>query len=175
MQTLIAVAMMDFDEDPEDLDDATGANHLAVILPWIPFLDKFCKTANTNAEHLLLSGGSIDGQKLVRKRSNRKWQDSYLNDEEEEVFMDDQDRATRIAEMFELDKKKKDAFFTPPSEPKLRSGPQIEKLLPKGDRRRFSAEFMYKPEGGLTLAPEDDPREAVDVNPADDFDDDLEE
>lgn len=57
------------------------------------------------------------------------------------------------------------------------SGPQAEKLVPKAKRKEFNDLFLFKPEGGLTMAADSDPREAVVSNAAGDFagDGDMEE
>lgn len=148
------VAAMDFDDDPEDLDPPTGPNHFAMILPWIPFLDKFCKEAMANAENYALTGGTIEGYKLVRGKSNRKWKDG-----------DEKELEDELVKRWKLKK----ADLRPPA--KLITGPQAEKLVPAKMRPQFNAEMLQKPEGKLTLVPNSDKKPAVDVNPGDDFDD----
>lgn len=168
------LAAVEFDDDPADIEAPTGANHLSVVLPWVPFLDAWIKKIVTNGEHLLLTGGRIAGQKVVRKRSTgRRWITERRIAPETEggetrvVPVTEEDLARDFAEEFGVDRGK---LYTAP-EPKFLTGPQAEKLLPKDKRQGFSDRYLFKPEGSLTIAPEEDSRSAVDVDPAADFDD----
>ena len=147
------LAVTDFDDEPAEPDVPQGNNSLAILLPWVPFMDKWLKEVNASAERLLLAGGSLPGFKLVRKRSNRQWVDKT----EDEL----------IAELKSYGLKKKDCL----TEPKLLSGPQMEKLIDLDRREEFGKDLLFKPKGGLTVASEDDKRSAVVADPAADFDD----
>lgn len=147
------LAVTDFDDEPAEPEVPQGDNSLAMLLPWVPFLDKWLKEVSASAERLLLAGGSLSGFKLVRKRSNRQWVDKT----EDEL----------IGELKGYGLKKGDCL----TEPKLLSGPQIEKLIDKDQREEFNKDLLVKPEGGLTVASEDDKRAAVMADPAADFDD----
>ncbi len=166
-------ALMDFDDDPDHFDDEIpGDNRLAAVLPWVPFLTKWLKAVTEAAETKLLNGEKIEGKKIVRKQSKRGWISirriaSEKEGVEAEVLQVSQDDiVTELMKDFGLSKK--DIFVSP--EPKIKTGPQVEKLVPKADRQKFNDRLLVKPPGGLTMADEDDKRPAVDLNPADDFD-----
>lgn len=172
------LAGADFAEEPEDLD-TPGDNRLAVLLPWVPFVDKWLRGLEASSERLLMQGRSIEDDegnrlfKLVRKRSTRKHASVIVLERDEDgvprktvEIEDDDQRADLIVDQGFIAGKKRDTMF----KSDLKSGPQIEKLVPKNRRGNFSDQFLFKPEGGLTVAPESDPREAVTVDPAADFD-----
>lgn len=157
------LASIDFDDEPEEIEADAGPNRLAVLLPWVPFLDKWIKALEADAERCLLSGGRIEGQKLVRKRSSgRKWRGTIEVDGEEVELTEDM----IVEALVERGAKLEDCY----TKPELRSGPQTEKLIPAKQRKAFSDAYMFAPEGGLTVAPESDKRPAVEVDPASDFD-----
>jgi len=148
---------MDFDDEPDELEEPLGPNHLAAILPWKPFITRFLKAAEDKAEELALEG-KMPGYKMVRKGGNRTLK-ADVDPGEIKAF---------IAERGG----KADQMYNPPAEPKLKTGPQLEKLLPKKHQKEFEEQFLYKPDGGLTMVPEDDGRDAVlPGEAADDFDD----
>jgi len=164
------LAGMDFENDPDVLEETPGPNRLAWLLPWMPFLDKWIKETVASGERFLLTGGTITGQKLVRKKSARKWiEDRNIDGEEEDgkLVMTGISEADIIKELLEDFKLKGTDILT---KPKLITGPQAEKLI-KGsaERKLFNARLLFKPEAGLTMAPEDDKREAVKVDPSADF------
>lgn len=148
------VCGMDFANPPEKLD-APGQNMLPMILPWVPFIDAYLREAEASVERILLAGGSVDGKKLVRKKSNRAWKPG----------MTDTERAAAISAEYDVPV---DKLLV--SEPYHITGPQTEKLLPKAKRAEFSAKYMHKPEGGLTVADASDPRDAITPSVGDDFD-----
>lgn len=152
------VAAVDFADEPEEIDKP-GPNQIAVVMPWVDFLDKWLKDVNIAAEHTLLAGGKIDGFKVVRGKANRVLKPNI-----------DDDKLVATAVKFGA---KKEDCFKPPVAPKVKTGPQLEKLLPAAKRKAFSDEVMHKPEGKLTVVPVSDKRPAVDVTPGGDFDDDL--
>lgn len=152
---------MDFDDEPGELEPPLGPNHLAAILPWKPFIENFLKRAAARAEELALEG-KMPGYKMVRKGGNRTWKP-------------DLDEATvrdRLVSEYGVDPAK---LMTEPTPPKLKTGPQVEKLVPSKRRKEFDAEFLHKPDGGLTMVPESDGRDAVlpgdAASAAQDFDD----
>ncbi len=77
----------------------------------------------------------MPGWKIVHKKANRVWKEGA--------------EAAVVASIGE------DAAYTR----KFRSPPQVEKLGKVG--KALAKEHAYKPETGLTLAPESDRREAV--------------
>jgi len=170
------LAGADFDDDPGDLEPV-GENYLHEVVPWIPFIDKWTKALMKDAESVLLRGGEVKGQKLVRKRSNRKWAETLnvaktkANGEDDGIEVVEATPKIIASMVNKLYKVPMDKMF---SEPKLVTGPQMEKLVPKDKRGEFNDAFLFKPPAGLTMTHEGDKREAVTVNPGDDFDDDLE-
>lgn len=168
-------ALVDFHDDPEPID-TPGANRLPSVLPWVPLLDSWLKALMAEAEGTLMAGGKVEGQKLVRKLSKRGWITerriaSEVEGEEATVeAVTPEDIALELVEEFGLDKA--DIYKeVEPTEPVLLTGPKMEKLLPKKERKRFSDRLLYKPPGGLTMVPEGDKRTAVEVDPASDFED----
>lgn len=116
--------------------------YAAVAKSWISDLEAY-------AQAQAIKGQQWRGYKLVRGRSNRSWKS-------EEAVKDNLLRAGYKSEDIEKHE--------------LRSVSEIEKLLGKKSFRTFAEDFVFKPEGKLTLVPESDKRQAV--NPADaDFSD----
>lgn len=117
---------------------------IATILPALDRIEAWIEAVRVHALHLLKTGHKIVGQKLVRKISTRK----YL----------DEKKAKK-----EALKKFGTAALT---DPELRSPAQLEKAL-KEDYghevvKKFLKRHVYSIAEGLTIAPEDDPRSAVD-------------
>lgn len=157
-------AMADFSEDPIDdtlLPVPEGVEALARALKWVPLLDARNRAIEALAMRLAEQGVKVPGQKLVRKKANRKWTLA-----EEEV----------AAALAKEGLSPKD-FLT---EPSLRSPAQVEKLGPaarklvnghklKEDENWIIEPLAIKGVGGLTLASEDDPRTEVVIDTAADF------
>ena len=156
-------AMADFADDPPSaaLPVPQGVEAIARALKWVPVIDARNRAIEALAQRLAEQGVKVPGQKLVRKKANRRWVC-----EEHEV-------ATLLAKAG-LDPKD---FM---SAPELRSPAQVEKLGPearklvnghklKTDESWIVAPLAEKGVGGITLAPEDDPREEVVVDPSKDF------
>ena len=155
---------MDFADEPHELEEPEGPNHLAVVLPWLDFLEGYAKKARKNAERLLLEGKEVQGYKMVRKQGNRAWM----------ADLDEKAAVARLTSHYGVDAAK---LMTDPVPPKLKTGPQVEKLIGKALKKEFEGEFLYRPDGGLVMVPESDKRAAVDptAEAASDFDDDLQE
>ncbi len=170
------LAMVDFEDEVGDID-VPGENRLAIVLPWVPFLDAWIKEAVASAERILLAGGSVEGRKLVRKRSVRSWITQRTKASEVEggeptiTIVSEEDLVKELIKKYGL--AKGDLYTT--AEPTFITGPKAEKLLKPKERKAFSDHMLYKPEGGLTMAAEDDSRTAVLVDPGADFEDDLDE
>lgn len=111
--------------------------YAAIAKSWIKDLEDY-------AQSQAIRGQKIEGYKLVRGRSVRGWKDP-------EAVADNLLRAGY---------KREDIFKN-----ELRSVPEVEKLLGKKSFRTFAEDFVFKPEGALTLVPDSDKRQAV--NPAD--------
>lgn len=152
----VNVAMRDFMGDPDYRFDAArldehvmGMDEVARILP---NLDEWIAWANAMKKYALESvrdrGAEIDGYKLVRGRSMRRWSGS-----------DDKIAATLKAE----DVSGNDIYEQP--EPRVRSVAQMEKHLGK---KRFAElndrlGLVVTPPGTPALVPDADPRDAIDA------------
>ncbi len=156
--TAQALAGTDFEDEPTAPPPPSDVEGLARIIPWVPFLDGFCKSVMAAGEALLLNGTKVPGQKLVRGRSNRHWRDDMTEEQVEIALLDD----------FGLDA----GSVLVRQEPKLLTGPQAEKLVPKADRKRFNDALLFKPKGKPTMVPQDDPKPELVIEPGEDFDDD---
>lgn len=157
-------AMADFTDDPVEgalLPVPQGVEAIAQALKWVPLLDARNKAINELAQRLAEQGVKVPGQKLVRKKANRRWT---------------KDEAAVAEELAKAGLSPKDFMSTP----ELRSPAQVEKLGPeakklvnghklKNDEEWIVAPLAEKGVGGLTLAPESDPREEVLVDPSADF------
>ena len=156
-------AMADFAEDPPSvlLPVPEGVEKLAQALKWVPLLDARNKAINELAQRLAEQGVKVPGQKLVRKKANRAWSTDEFAVQQALV-------KEGFAEADIL------------SKPELKSPAQIEKIGPKakqlvnGVKKKDADEWEIAPlavkgTGGLTLAPESDPREEVVLDTAADF------
>ena len=123
----------------EAADIAIDATELAEQLASVPLIEAWCKGKTALAASMLKRGLTVPGYKLVRKRSDRRWVDPD-------------------ALVEELRKKKgvRKADYT---QEKVRSPAQLEKVKAIG--KPWVKERCEKPEGGLTMVPEADRREAV--------------
>jgi len=158
--------MVDFADDPEDesFPIPDDDKRLFEVAKWVPFMDKWAKEVKAQAERRLVqrlqAGEDGLGFKFIRGKSTRIWK----NIKEAELVK-------KLAKAFNL---KKEELYT---DPELKSGPQIEKLLKgKAAKDKFNDEFLDKPPGKLTMVRENQKGEAI-IPPSigDDFDDDLEE
>ena len=116
---------------------------VARALAIIPIVDIWAREVEGQAQRLLERGVAVPGYKLVRKRANRQWAD--------------EEAAVAALEAAGLEAG--DIY----AEPKLRSPAQIEKVARLGKpaaRKELVATLSIKPEGGLTLTNEADPRPA---------------
>jgi hypothetical protein len=132
--------------DPEDIVQLSKAWLL------IPYLDHFIKGVEGMVQRRVEFGDDFPWAKMVRKKSNRR----YIDPDKMHTMAKD------VAERLGI----RPAEIYAPK--KLKTPKQLEGVLGK----QLIAEFAEKPEGGLTLAPMDDPREAVVVAPViEDFSD----
>lgn len=161
------LALIEFADPPEEVQfpAPTGGRMAAIgsteeqvayILKWAPFLDELVKAASLYAHRAMEAGYEIPGFKLVARRSTRKLKPGVP-----------QELAAEIVKAGFV--KTKAALFSPP---KMLTGPQIEKLVPRKLRKKFNDQFLDKPDNGTTIAAIDDVRASVEPrNPGDDFDD----
>ncbi len=132
--------------NPEDAEELGRAMQL------VPLLDFWISEVQAAAQRRLQLGQTVTGYKLVRKRSIRQWEDA-----------DDVERRLRNMKGVGVDD-----IYTK----KLKSPAQIEKtaaLGKVGERKKWVAKHAHKPEGGLVVAAERDPREAVEAPLLTDF------
>lgn len=93
----------------------------------------------------LAKGGEVSRFKLVRGRSNRAWGPGVDFDKLTDEFPELNEQADKLLDT------------------KLRGPAQVEKLLPAGKRKALEA-YIVKPEGKLSVASVDSPKEAVVIN-----------
>lgn len=133
-------------KNPNKLDNA----EVASILTQIDLISDWVKSLHGFAYDQLNTGNEVPGFKLVEGRSLRKWKD------EEEIEK----------HLLSLNLKDDDLYTK-----KLVSPAQAEKLVKLvGVKPAELSNFIRKPPGKPTIAPESDKREAINV---DDFDDDF--
>lgn len=125
--------------------------HIAGLLPSLELIRDWCDAVEKRAHTELINGNPLPGYKLIAgKKGNRAW----TKDSDAEAAM----KAMRLRqdEMY--------AF-------KLISPTVAEKLLAKETPRRWAtlARLVTQSEGKPTVAPASDPRPALQIKPADDF------
>ena len=164
-------AQFDFEDGPPEVGFAipTSNDQHAARARWLGTFDKYAKAIEGAIQRELLAGRRVEGKKLVRKRANRAF-GTYTEDLSDS-YWDRLSEGDVIAIMeSELGLSREECFMPG----KLRSPAQFEKLGKAA--KRLVGEMAYKPEGGLTVANENDPRPAVEVaqEGASDFPNDLE-
>lgn len=171
-------AQMDFSDEPPEVGIPIPTNNagLARAAKWLPVFDNYVKAVEGAIQRELMAGRPVGGKKLVRKRANRAF-GAYVEELDELTEAEDnywasmsEDDVVAIMES-ELGLPREQCF----QPGKLKSPAQFEKM--GKEVKKLVGEMAYKPEGGLTVADEDDPRPAVEVGVggAHDFPDDLEE
>lgn len=126
---------------------------LAEIYGQADFLESWLKAIRDRVNSELNAGHPVPGFKLVTgKQGNRAWSDEALAEE--------------MLKSFRL---KQEQMYSQ----KVISPTQAEKLLKKDSPRRWTKveALITRAEGKPTIAPESDPRPALNVNPVNDFDD----
>lgn len=125
---------------PAKTPDKITPKQTAQILKMAPVFEKWLASVKAHAETQVLEGNlELEGFKIVRGRSHRKWEDAEV--------------VEGLLEGQEGD------FHT---EPKLKSPAQIEKILGKGLFESLVGDKVIKPEGKPNLVPADDPRKGID-------------
>lgn len=118
------------------------------VLEGASLVSQWVKDVQSYAHMMAESGKKVAGYKLVAKKGNRKWtNESLVAQEFEDLFADD---------LFDK---------------KLKSPAQLEKIVGKENVDRLTT----RPENGTTLVPEKDKRKAIEVTPASDAFDVIEE
>ncbi|MEL0569619.1 DUF2800 domain-containing protein [Citrobacter werkmanii] len=127
---------------------------LADIYSQVGLIESFCKAVCDRVNAELNAGHPVPGFKLVTgKQGNRAWSD----EEAARALLKDQFRY-KTEEVFDL---------------KLISPTKAEKLIKKASPRRWTKveALITRADGKPTVAPETDPRPALNINPVNDFDD----
>ncbi|HHT0105344.1 TPA: DUF2800 domain-containing protein [Raoultella planticola] len=127
---------------------------LAEIYGQADFLESWLKAIRDRVNSELNAGHLVPGFKLVTgKQGNRAWS----NEETARALLKDQFRY-KDAEVYDM---------------KLISPTKAEKLIKKASPRRWTKveALITRADGKPTIAPESDPRPALNVNPVNDFDD----
>ncbi len=127
---------------------------LADIYSQVGLIESFCKAVCDRVNSELNAGHPVPGFKLVTgKQGNRAWSD----EEAARALLKDQFRY-KTEEVFDL---------------KLISPTKAEKLIKKASPRRWTKveALITRADGKPTVAPESDPRPALNINPVNDFDD----
>ncbi|HHB6677270.1 TPA: DUF2800 domain-containing protein [Enterobacter hormaechei] len=130
------------------------AEQLADIYSQVGLIESFCKAVCNRVNSELNAGHPVPGFKLVTdKQGNRAWSD----EEAARALLKDQFRY-KTEEVFDL---------------KLISPTKAEKLIKKASPRRWTKveALITRADGKPTVAPESDPRPALNINPVNDFDD----
>lgn len=156
---------------PEDSDA-----DLELRMRAIPLLDSFIKATQTEALRRLREtpGGEACYGKLVRKKANRAFRtdltevDPQTGEDVPVVVFDKLVEAGIPREMlFEEPKPKSPSKVEAVRPPELMAKLKAEKVkAPAAHIKALVAQYTYKPEGGITVAPLSDPREAVDPSAA---------
>jgi hypothetical protein len=170
-------AQMDFADAPPEIGipiPTTNAG-LARASKWLGVFDNYVKAVEGAVQRELLAGRPVEGYKLVRKKANRAF-GAFIEEVDELTGADDnhwiamsEDDVIAIVES-ELGEEYVPKCYQPA---KLKSPAQLEKL--GKEVKKLVGEIAYKPECGLTVTDEADPRPAVEVTQAggSDFPDDL--
>lgn len=130
------------------------AEQLAEVYSQADFIDSWLKAVRDRVNSELNAGHPVPGFKLVTgKQGNRAWSD----EEAARALLKDQFRY-KTEEVFDL---------------KLISPTKAEKLIKKASPRRWTKveALITRADGKPTVAPESDPRPALNINPVNDFDD----
>lgn len=114
---------------------------LSSILPELPVIEKWIKEVKIRAKNLLTKGEKIDGYKIVEGSGRRKW-----------IYSDESDILSRICQDYGL--KEKDVL-------KIISGPQVEKLIPKKDKKKFNDDLLRKTSSGNVVVRDSDKRKSI--------------
>jgi hypothetical protein len=164
-------AKLDFMNAPPD-DEAIDIEmqdleRAAQIASWGNPVSRYIASAKKYLNNAYLAGKPVPG-KMVRSRTNRVLRPDL--DMTPEEFA-----KTLVKEGFISDNERARLFK--PTEVQLITGPAIEKLVPAKKRKEFAEKYLFKPEGSIEWAPEEDIRRPV--IPADgakkDFDGDIPE
>lgn len=139
--------------NPDALKVERTASDLATVLSWLPVIEAWAKEVKAAAEGRALQGEVIPGWKVVEKKGRRSWRS-------------DLSETQIVKQLMQEFKLHKDDLF---AEPKLLTGPQVEKLIDKPARKNFNEKLLSAGEPEKIVVPESDKRPAVEVRPGQDF------
>lgn len=122
---------------------------LAAMLEWLPVMEAWIKNVRDFAYAEAGHGRPPPGWKLVAKRATRRWRN------------EEKDVVAALKHKFGFD-------LFDIYEQKLRSPAQIEKVLDK-DQKKALMDFVVSESSGNTLAPDSDPRKAINTSAQADF------
>jgi hypothetical protein len=154
------LAKMDFNDEPDFIQAPSNLEDLARLARWMPMLDALAKAVDGAIGREVHQGRKVEGFKLVRQKTNRRFgrpadhpegvwsKGDPLTEEEITEFMRDEGMLTE------------DEMYHPR---KLKTLPQMEKI--SKDAKVALKKVTYKPEGALVVAPSSDPREEVVIDP----------
>lgn len=132
------ITMSDFSTIPMPSPDTIGLDELLTIMAASEGIRNWLAAVFVHAQRQMESGADFPGWKLVRKRVNRRW-------------TDEEAAGAALFKWRDMGIYKKS----------LISPAQMEKLLVKLGIEVDLSTWQEKPEGGITIAPESDRREAV--------------
>lgn len=130
------------------LPESLSVEQLAHVVKWSPAIKEWLTKCEAAGAHRLHEGHGFPGFKLVHGRSNRKWRDE-----------------SEVEELLGMTELPQEEWFTI----KPISPAQAQEKLSKQDWEKVQ-HAVIKPEGKLTMVPEDDQRAAAVVNGAEIFD-----
>ena len=129
-----------------------SADQLGEIMQNVMLVEDWCRRVKEHAHNEAIHGRMPTGFKLVAKRATRKWRD------EEEA-------ATKLYALYVLEDE--DIYVR-----SMKSPAKIEPLLPGKNQKERAAcieSLVTKESSGTTLAPDNDPRAAVQADAAGEF------
>ena len=136
-QHALAKAGISFDDLTLPSNKLT-TNEVAELLPHLGLIKSWCEKVSQKAQSLAAEGHVIEGYKLVRAKTNRRWSDDK--------------QALQL-----MQKLTNESVYTA----KTISPAQALKIL--GDENEELNQLITKPEGKPTLVPESDKRSAISV------------
>lgn len=153
------VARMEFDDPPDHIVAPTDLDQLAKIAAWMPMIDALFRDVNGAIGRELHQGRAVEGFKLVRMKTNRRF--GRPDDHPEGLWAKGDEVAPEVIEevMRSEGLLSRKEMYHPP---KMLTLPQMEKL--GKDAKLALRQLTFKPEGRLTVAPSSDPREEVKVD-----------
>lgn len=141
-KTTIEVAKTDFASPMPEINELTD-DQLAKVLKYEDVIKKFIDEAKARAFQRMQMGVKLDGLKIVRKRSSRKWKDETMV-------------AEKLSETFD-----EELIYNK----KIKTVAQMEKVIEKDIVKQYSE----TKEGDLTVALQNDRRKEVKLSAIDDF------